>query len=55
MTVSSRLEVGVVLLAGASSIGVESGTVDVVEGGEVKERRIPAVTCQARVEPVFGT
>lgn len=53
MTVSGFLKVRVILLAGASGIGVEFWAVDVVKACEVKEWRVPAIASEACVEPVF--
>ena len=50
MAVSGTLEVGVVLLARASSIRVEFWAVNVVQTREVEVRRVPSVACYASVE-----
>lgn len=50
MAVSGTLEVGVVLLAGASSIRIELWAVDVIQTRKVEVRRVPPIACDASVE-----
>jgi hypothetical protein len=53
VAVAADLEVLVVLLAAAAGAGIESCSVDVVQGGEVQEGWVPAVTINSSVEPIL--
>lgn len=55
VSVAAHLEILVVLLAAATGARIEGRSVDVVHGGEVQERRVPAIAIQAGVEPIFGS
>lgn len=55
VAVAADLEVLVVLLAVLAGAGVEGWAVDVVQRGEVEERRVPAVAVEAGIEPILRT
>jgi hypothetical protein len=55
VSVAAYLEVLVILLAVATGAGVEGWAVDMVHGGEVQERGVPAIAIKTGVKPIFGS